>query len=170
MWLLYSFTYRPYNYVHYSSEISEESELQLTTKMNEVIKQRWVALGPRNYGKSIEWKLEGEPWDTEGLYADHTRGVYLLCLLLEAIQPLGWRLVSSAGEIRNGILLPKLFWPTVRKNCSSDRDFFFEIRGWRPRICKNFEITKTICSNSERSEQFLVTECFFNLFLEVSHI
>ena len=21
----------------------------------------------------------------------------------------------------NGILLPKLFWPTVRKNCSSDR-------------------------------------------------
>lgn len=66
--------------------------------MNEVIKQRWVALGPRNYGKSIEWKLEGEPWDTEGLYADHTRGIYLLCLLLEAIQPLGWRLVSSAGE------------------------------------------------------------------------
>ena len=81
-----------------SSEISEESELQLTTKMNEVIKQRWVALGPRNYGKSIEWKLEGEPWDTEGLYADHTRGIYLLCLLLEAIQPLGWRLVSSAGK------------------------------------------------------------------------
>ena len=23
---------------------------------------------------------------------------------------------------RNGILLPKLFWPTVRKNCSSDRE------------------------------------------------
>ena len=89
---------------YYSSEISEESELQLTTKMNEVIKQRWVALGPRNYGKSIEWKLEGEPWDTEGLYADHTRGVYLLCLLLEAIQPLGWRLVSSAGKNYNFIL------------------------------------------------------------------
>ena len=46
----------------------------------------------------------------------------------------------------------------------------FEIRGWRPRICKIFEITRTIHSNSERSEQFLVTECFFNLFLEVSHI
>ena len=41
---------------------------------------------------------------------------------------------------------------------------------WRPRIYKNFEITRTICSNSERSEQFLATECFFNLFLEVSHI
>ena len=23
---------------------------------------------------------------------------------------------------RSGILLPKLFWPTVRKNCSSDRE------------------------------------------------
>ena len=30
-----------------------------------------------------------------------------------------------------------------------------------------FEITKTVFSNSERSEQFLKTECFFNLFLEV---
>ena len=24
--------------------------------------------------------------------------------------------------MRNGILLPKLFWPTLRKNCSSDRE------------------------------------------------
>ena len=46
----------------------------------------------------------------------------------------------------NDILLPKLYWR-------------------RPRICKSFEITSTICSNSERSEQFLVTECFFNSFL-----
>ena len=30
--------------------------------------------------------------------------------------------------------------------------------------------SRTIYSNSERSEQLLVTECFFNLFLEVSHI
>ena len=35
---------------------------------------------------------------------------------------------------------------------------------------KTFEITRTIHSNSERSEQFLVTECFFNLFLEFSQI
>ena len=45
---------------------SEEKELVLTTTINEIIKLRWVALGPRNYGKSIEWKLEGDPWDTEG--------------------------------------------------------------------------------------------------------
>ena len=32
----------------------------------------------------------------------------------------------------NGILLPKLFWPTVRKNCSSDREknLKFEAEGW----------------------------------------
>ena len=66
----------------------------------------------------------------------------------------------------NGILLPKLFLPTVRKNCSSDREKLlkFEAEG------KNVEITKTIYSNCDRSEQFFVTECFFNLFLEVSHI
>ena len=39
--------------------------------------------GPRNYGKSIEWKLEGDPWVSEGLYSDSTRGIYLLCLILQ---------------------------------------------------------------------------------------
>ena len=56
----------------------------------------------------------------------------------------------------------------MRKNCSSDWEK--QNRGWRPRICKYFEITRTICSNRERSEQFLVTEWFFNLFLEACHI
>ena len=69
-----------------------------------------------------------------------------------------WR--SHRSLFGNGILLPKLFWPTVRKNCSSARE----------KICKIFEITRTIYSNSGRSEQFLVTECFFNLLLEVSQI
>ena len=27
-----------------------------------------------------------------------------------------------SADFRNGILLPKLFWPTVRKNCSRDRE------------------------------------------------
>ena len=33
--------------------------------------------------------------------------------------------------VGNGILLPKMFWPTVRKNCSSDREklFKFEAEG-----------------------------------------
>ena len=41
---------------------------------------------------------------------------------------------------------------------------------WRLRICKIVEITRKIYSNKERSEQFLVTKCCFNLFLEVSLI
>ena len=45
------------------------------------------------------------------------------------------------NQIKYGILLPKLFWPTVRKNCSIDQE-------------KLFEITRTIYSNSEKSEQF----------------
>ena len=33
---------------------------------------------------------------------------------------------------RNGILLPKLFWPAVRKKCSSDLETLltFEAEGW----------------------------------------
>ena len=57
------------------------------------------------------------------------------------------------------ILLPKFFWPTVRKNCS------FEIRGLRLRICKSFEIVRTIFSNSERPKQFLVKECLLLIWL-----
>ena len=35
-------------------------------------------------------------------------------------------------KIINGILLPKLFWPNVRKNCSSDREkvLKFEAEDW----------------------------------------
>ena len=64
-----------------------------------------------------------------------------------------------------GILLPKLFWPTVGKNCSSDREKIlkFEVEGR--------EFAKII---SPSLEQFIQTVkgqnnfCFFNLFLEVS--
>ena len=39
-----------------------------------------------------------------------------------------WEIVTLGKKIhnlikkKNGILLPKLFWPTVRKNCSSDQE------------------------------------------------
>ena len=35
---------------------------------------------------------------------------------------LEWNNCAVNCKCRNGILLPKLFWPTVRKNCSSDRE------------------------------------------------
>ena len=54
--------------------------------------------------------------------------------------------------IGTGILLLKLFWPTVRKNCSTDWEkvLKFEAEGWE--FTNFFAITRTIYSNSESSE------------------
>ena len=56
------------------------------------------------------------------------------------------------------IFIRKLLGPTLRKKYSSHQE----------NICKFNEFAKydTIYLNSEKSEQFLVTECFFNLFLK----
>ena len=43
----------------------------------------------------------------------------------------------------------KLFW------------WLIKVWGWRPKICKHFEITRTIYLNSERSVQFLKLNVFF---------
>ena len=37
--------------------------------------------------------------------------------------------LSSFQERENGILLPKLFWPTMRKKCSSDRENILKFEG-----------------------------------------
>ena len=52
------------------------------------------------------------------------------------LQSLSWGLTSRKLQW-NGILLPKLFWPTVRKKCSSDRENFlkFEAEGWEISKC-----------------------------------
>ena len=61
-----------------------------------------------------------------------------LCIILINVifdWPLGAnRWYGASGHMcvkDNGILLPKLFWPTVRKNCSIDREkvFKFEVEG-----------------------------------------
>ena len=56
-----------------------------------------------------------------------------------------------------------MFWPTERQNCFSDQEKCFEIWSIRARICKIFEITRTMYPypNSERSEQCLLAEWFF---------
>ena len=53
-----------------------------------------------------------------------------------------------------------------KKLCQWSRKTF-EIRGWRPRICK---ISRTIIQTVKGQNSFWVTECFFKLFLEVSQI
>ena len=63
--------------------------------------------------------------------------------------------------IKNGILLPKLSWPTVRKIVLVIEKSFWNSRLKAWEFAKILEITRTIYSNSERSEQFLVTGWFF---------
>ena len=70
------------------------------------------------------------------------------------------------------------FFPNLNSNCSNLLNMRNLQEPVKKAICTNdlwkfqkfFSITRTIYSNSERSDQFLVTECFFNFFLEVSHI
>ena len=64
----------------------------------------------------------------------------------------------------------KIVLTYCEKKCSSDGEKLFKFEAEGREFAKIFEITRTIYSNSERSEQFLVTEYFFNLFLEVSQI
>ena len=53
----------------------------------------------------------------------------ILSLVLANTNEIGWSIYSSQRcknkkleKIKNDILLPKLFWPTVRNNCSSDQE------------------------------------------------
>ena len=71
----------------------------------------------------------------------------------------------------NGILLPKLFWHTVWKKCSSDQEKLlkFKAEGREFVNCLR-SLEQFIQTAGARSEQLLVTECFFNLFHEVSQI
>ena len=69
----------------------------------------------------------------------------------------------SSHNLRNGLVLAG--WAVMVFGYQNYSDLLWEkivqviekdlwIGGWRPGICKSFEITKTIYSNSERSEHF----------------
>ena len=53
------------------------------------------------------------------------------------------------------ILLQKLFWPSVKKNVLVTKKNFWNLRLKAENLQKFFLITRTIYSNSERSNQFL---------------
>ena len=73
-------------------------------------------------------------------------------------------------ELSQRYFVTKIFLTYFEKNCFIDRETRLKFETEGREFANLFEITRTIYSNSERSEQFLVTECFFNLFLEVSQI
>ena len=105
-----------------------------------------------------------------------------------------WKKKENNRENQIQILRPRVFkkigikWPSMSHQfwLSNLRVLFvewvfcyqnflvIEKNIWNSRLkaenLQNFEITRTIYSNSERSEQFVVTECFLNVFLEVFQI
>jgi hypothetical protein len=71
----------------------------------------------------------------------------------------------------NGILLPKLFWPTVRKNCSSDREKLLKLEAEGREFAKNlrsqleFKLEKLL---GFRNMQEKLENIFFRLFPIIS--
>ena len=109
-----------------------------------LIFKRVFALQFRFYRKAKNWKISWHSWkiwtlrEGEKEIVVHFPHVFVSCS-------------------RTGILLPKLFWPNVGKNCSSDREKLLKFKAEGREFVFFFEITRTIYSNSERPEQFLVT-------------
>ena len=53
------------------------------------------------------------------------------------------------SKLRNGTLLPKLFWPTVRKKCSSDREKLLKFEAAGREFAKFLRsLNRTIYSNN----------------------
>ena len=77
-------------------------------------------------------------------------------------------MADSLEKINNKLLVTYIFF--FFKNSSSDREKLLKFKAEGREFEKKIEITRTIYSNSERSEQFSVAECFFDFFLEVAHI
>ena len=69
-----------------------------------------------------------------------------------------WTQVSCDKKI-NGILLPKLFWPTVRKKCSTDREKLLKSKAEGREFAKFLKLLGQFIQTV--NGQFLVTECVF---------
>ena len=70
---------------------------------------------------------------------------------------LGFR--KHAGKVRNVILLPQLFWSTVRKNWSNDREKLMKLKATGQEFANVLRSLEWFIQHNKRSEQFLVTEC-----------
>mgnify|MGYP007086847449 CR=1 FL=1 len=67
--------------------------------------------------------------------------------------------------VKNGILLPKLFWLSMKKKIV----LVIEKNVWNSRL-KAENLQTFWDPKNNLFKQLLVTKCFFNMFLEVSHI
>ena len=78
--------------------------------------------------------------------------------------------VGFKQKMWNGILLTNLFWPTVRKNCSSDWDKLLKFKAEGREFAKFLRSLEQFIQTVNGHNNFCVTEWFFNMFLEVSHV
>ena len=80
------------------------------------------------------------------------------------LEKVGKKDEEKRGQRGIGILFPKLFWPTVRKIYSTDREKLLKREAEGQEFAKLLRsLDRTIYSNSETE-----TERFFNLFLNIS--
>ena len=81
-----------------------------------------------------------------------------------------WLVAAADSKIwKNGILLPKLFWPTVRKNCSSNREKLLKFEAEGREFVKFWDHLNNLFKQGKVRTIF-GNRMLFNLFLEVSHI
>ena len=120
------------------------------------------------------WPHFSAPWAIPACKNGHCCGKFLFKALRKLLFKGSFRLNFinfTITHMYTGILFRKLFWLTVRKNCSSDQEKLLKMRWWRPIFFWNIlGINRTIYSNSDRSEQILKQNTFFNLLLDISQI
>ena len=121
-------------------------------------------------------------WHCKGhFFSEHVIFVYEIEIQLKVrfsakITKIWWNLISTYVIVDFLHIYSKLLRSAIPVQCNWKMVFCHQNCSellWEKIVLvieKIFEITRTIYSNSERSEQFLVTECFFNIFLEFSHI
>ena len=70
----------------------------------------------------------------------------------------------------NSILFPKLFWPTLRKNCSCDWEKLLKLEAKVREFFNFWRSLEQLIWTVKRQNNFRNTTLFFSLLLEVSQI
>ena len=70
--------------------------------------------------------------------------------------------MKMSDKYRNGILLPKLFWPTVRKNCSGDREKLLKFKAEDREFSKNLRSLEQFFQKV-KGQNFFWKEILFKL-------
>ena len=79
-------------------------------------------------------------------------------------------ILLSCSKVSEWYFVTQIVLTYCEKQLFYDREKLLKFEAEGREFAKKFVIGRTIYSNRKRSEQFLVTEYFFNMFLEVSQI